>query len=202
MATYVPASFFAKIGMNTSPRPRAPATIALAGARDHAVALRLFFFLALFGLLQGLYGAAKGGWVEKLVIDRATVQTAAWLIHLADPAVQVRAVGSRLVAPGGGINVLNGCEGADVVFLMTAAMLVAPLPLRARTTGVLAGVAVVFALNQARVIALFYASRGEKAAFEWMHGVAGPLVLIAVSAIFYALWLSRHAAGANLTTST
>ncbi|MCA3130248.1 MAG: archaeosortase/exosortase family protein [Rhodocyclaceae bacterium] len=188
--------------MNTSPPLPAPATTARARTGDRPVVLRLMLFLALFASLQGLYGAARGGWVERLFIDHATVQSAAWLIHVADPAVHVRAVGSRVVAPGGGINVLNGCEGADVVFLMIAAMFVAPLPLRARITGILAGVAVVFVLNQARVIALFYASRGDKAAFEWLHGVAGPLVLVTVSAAFFALWLGRHVAGANRTTTT
>jgi exosortase/archaeosortase family protein len=154
---------------------------------------RLVFFLAVFATLQGLYEAAKGSWVERLVIDHATVQTAAWLIDTVDPSVGVTPAGPRLRAPGGGINILNGCEGTEAVFLMIAAMLVAPLPLRARLGGLLAGTLVVFVLNQARVVALFYAFRSDKAVFDMLHGIVGPLLLIITAAAFFVIWLNRYA---------
>ncbi len=124
-----------------------------------ALLWRLAVFLGIFAALQGIYGAAKGGWFEHLVIDRLTVQSAALVIDYASPELGVEPSGSRLKAPGGGINVLNGCEGMDVVFLITAAMLVAPISWRARLLGILCGTLVVLVLNQARVIALFYAFR-------------------------------------------
>lgn len=158
-----------------------------------AMMWRLAFFLAVFILLQGLYGAAKGTWVERLVIDRATVQTAAWLIDKVDPSVEVAPVGPRLSAPGGGINILNGCEGTEVAFLMVAAMLVAPLSLRARLCGLLVGTLVVFVLNQARVVALFYAFRSDKALFDMLHGIVAPLLLIIATAAFFVIWLDRYA---------
>jgi len=135
---------------------------------------RLFFFLAMFASLQALYGAAKGSWVERLVIDQAIVKTAAWLIDTVDPSVGVTPAGPRLRAPGGGINILNGCEGTEAAFLMMAAMLVAPLSMRARLSGLLVGTLVVFVLNQARVVA--------------------PLLLIIAVAAFFVFWLNRYAA--------
>lgn len=154
---------------------------------------RLAFFLAAFAGLQGLYGAARGTWIERLVIDGATVRTAAWLIGTIDPSVGVEPVGPRLRAPGGGLNVLGGCEGVEVAFLMAAAMLAAPQSLRARLGGVLAGTAVVFALNQARVVALFYAVRSDKALFDALHGIVAPMVLVIAAAVFFVLWLRSHA---------
>jgi exosortase/archaeosortase family protein len=155
---------------------------------------RLAFFLTLFATLQLFYGSAKGTWVERLVIDQATVQTAAWLINTLDPAIGVQSSGSRLRAPGGGINVLNGCEGTDVAFLMIAAMLVAPQSWRARVAGLLVGTALVFVLNQARVVTLFYAFRTDKALFDTLHGIVAPLLLIIGAAAFFMIWLHRHAA--------
>ncbi|RTL25772.1 MAG: exosortase/archaeosortase family protein [Burkholderiales bacterium] len=152
---------------------------------------RLALFLGVFAALQGLYGAAKGGWFEHLVIDKFTVQTAAWLIGVASPEVGVEPSGSRLKAPGGGINVLNGCEGMDVVFLLTAAMLVAPMSWRARLLGVLSGTLVVLILNQARVIALFYAFRSDRSLFDVLHGIVSPLLLIVAAAMFFIEWLQR-----------
>ena len=171
----------------------APHTSAEASGERRAMLWRLVFFLAAFAALQGLYETAKGTWVERLIIDHATVQTAAWLIDTLDPSVGVEPVGPRLRAPGGGLNILNGCEGTETAFLMIAAMLVAPLSLRARLGGLLAGTLVVFVLNQARVVALFYAFRSDKAVFDMLHGIVAPLLLIVAAAAFFVVWLNRYA---------
>lgn len=162
-------------------------------ARNHSTLWRAAIFIAVFALLQGLYGAAKDTWVERLVIDQVTVNSAAWLIQVFDPEAGVQPVGSRLRAPGGGINVINGCEGTDVIFLMIGAMLVAPISMRAKLLGVLLGTALVLVLNQARVIGLFYAYRTDRSLFDMMHGVIAPLLLIMAAAGFFVLWLNRHA---------
>lgn len=48
-----------------------------------------------------------------------------------------------------GINILNGCEGTEVFFLLASALLVAPpIAWRARLTGLLPGCLQVFALNR------------------------------------------------------
>jgi len=154
---------------------------------------RAAIFIGMFALLQGLYGAAKDTWVERLVIDQVTVKSAAWLIHMFDSTTGVQAVGSRLHAPGGGINIINGCEGIDVVFLMVGAMLVAPISVRAKLLGVILGTALVLMLNQGRVIALFYAFRLDRSLFDMLHGVIAPLLLIMGAAGFFVLWLHRHA---------
>jgi exosortase/archaeosortase family protein len=174
---------------NVAPHPNHPAS-----GEHRAMLWRLFFFLAMFASLQELYGAAKGSWVERLVIDQAIVKTAAWLIDTVDPSVGVTPAGPRLRAPGGGINILNGCEGTEAAFLMMAAMLVAPLSMRARLSGLLVGTLVVFVLNQARVVALFYAFRSDKAVFDMLHGIVAPLLLIIAVAAFFVFWLNRYAA--------
>lgn len=158
-----------------------------------AWALRILAFTALFFAMQTWYASARGSWVEQLVIDHLTVAPAAWLINLLDPEVGVLAMGSKLRAPGGGINVLNGCEGTDVLFLLVAGLLISPLSWRARLAGALVGAALVFALNQVRVVALFYAFRADRELFGLLHGVVTPVVLIAAIAIFYMIWLRRHA---------
>lgn len=159
--------------------------------------MALSFFIAVFITLQSLYEVAKGTWIERLIIDHATVQMAAWVINAVDPTVGVQPVGPRLRAPGGGINILNGCEGTEAAFLMMAAMLVAPLPLRARLGGLLVGTLVVYALNQARVVALFYAFRNDKLVFDMLHGIVGPLLLIIAATVFFMVWLNRHTVNAD-----
>jgi len=160
----------------------------------NAMMWRAATFLAIFAVLLGWYStAARDTWIERLVIDEVTVKSAAALIQLIDPATGVQPVGSRLHAPGGGINIINGCEGVDVLFLMMAAMLVAPISINARLMGIALGVCVVLALNQARVIGLFYAYRMDRSLFDMLHGVVAPLMLIVAVSAYFLLWLNWHA---------
>lgn len=163
-----------------------------------AVLTRVVFFIAAFASLQAGYDAARDTWLERLVVDQATVRPAAWLINAAAPTVDVEAAGTRLRAPGGGINIMNGCEGTEVAFLMIAALLVAPaISLRQRVIGMVTGTAGVFLLNQARVIALFFAFRNDKALFDVLHGTVAPLLLVLGTAAFFTLWVNTHAPSAS-----
>lgn len=149
---------------------------------------RAAVFLAVFALLQGLWGAARETAMERVVIDGITVGSAVMLINLVTPEVHAVAAGTRIRAPGGGINILNGCEGVEVLFLLVAALCAFPLTLRWRLAGLAAGMLFVFVLNQARILALFYAFRADKALFGLLHGMVAPVVLIALTGLFFLAW--------------
>lgn len=163
------------------------------GVRDRRWGWRIAVFALVFLLLQTGYGAARGSWLERAVIDTATVRTAAALIGGYAPQIGARAEGPRLVAPGGSINVLNGCEGTDILFLLCAAMLAAPIAWRHRLLGLALGVPLVFVLNQARLLALFHAFRTDPEWFAWLHGSVGPLILVLAVGLFFAAWVRRWA---------
>ncbi|MEI7970276.1 MAG: exosortase/archaeosortase family protein [Betaproteobacteria bacterium] len=152
---------------------------------------RVAAFAALFLILQNGWSRAAGSELERWVIDRATVATAAAAIRAIDPASEVVAAGSRLRSPGGGINVLNGCEGTDALLLLQSALAVAPLAWRHRAAGMAVGLALVFLLNQVRVVGLFYAFRRAPAAFDLLHGFVAPVLLVAAAGAFFAVWLER-----------
>ena len=159
------------------------------------------WFLASVLLLQWGWGAARGTTVERLVIDEATVRTAVAIIHALTPEVDVQAVGSLISAPGGGINVLNGCEGTEVLFLLVAALCAYPMSWRWRGVGMLGGTAFVFVLNQARLLALFYSYRSDRVLFNQLHGLVAPLMLIALSLAFmvWMIQLDRRERGLSAT---
>ena len=158
----------------------------------HPLSLLLIFIVAFFAL-QWAWGQARGTVVERLIIDQATVRPAAFLVNLISPNTSAYADGSRLKAPGGGINILNGCEGTEVLFLLYAALLAVPLAWRARLLGAMAATLYVYVLNQARIVALFFAYRSDAGLFDALHGMIAPLLLIACSLLFFLYWLHRYA---------
>lgn len=151
----------------------------------------LVFLLALLALQSG-WSALRGSAAERAVIDQATVGTAVALVRQLTPEVDAQARGARIQAPGGGINVLNGCEGTEVLFLLWAALLAAPLSWRWRLQGALLGVVWVFTLNQMRLLALFYSYRGDREVFNLLHGLVAPGVLVAATLLFVAWVYRRH----------
>jgi len=111
------------------------------------------------------------------------------LVNLLTPSVHVQAVEFTLRAPGGGLNILNGCEGMEALLLLFAAFAVAPLQWRSRLRGFLVGTLVVFAVNQARILTLFYAYRADHTLFDPLHSIVTPIgVVLAVAGYFYG-WL-------------
>ncbi len=172
---------------DTTPEDR-PKSRALRG-----LLLRAFAFALVFMALQAGWEAARGSWLERLWVHQLTVSSATVLINQLTPEVNAVAKGARITAPGGGLNVLFGCEGTDAVFLLAAALLVFPMSMRARLTGLLAGLVWVFLLNQLRIVALFYAFRADAGLFDLLHTAAAPLLMVVLTGLFFHLWLV-HAA--------
>lgn len=148
-------------------------------------------FIATFLILQAGWSLARGTALERITIHDATVKPAAWLVNQLTPDVQAVAVRSSLRALGGSINVLNGCEGVEVLFLLVAALLIAPITLRRRAYGLLVGIVFVWLLNQVRILVLFYANRSDKELFALLHGTVAPLVMIVLVSLAYVFYVSR-----------
>jgi exosortase/archaeosortase family protein len=154
---------------------------------------RVLAFLALFSTLTLAWTSRPAAPLQVWVIERLTVQPAAWLFGLLDAGRGVEAAGARLTSPGGNVQVLPGCEGVDLVFLLLSAMLCAPLAWRLRLLGLAVGAGLVFVLNQARVIALVLAASHDRALFDLLHGTVLPLALVAAVGAFFLGWLSLGA---------
>ena len=160
------------------------------GARGLSFA-RAMLFAGLFAAMQFGWNSARDTPLERIAIDVLTVRPAAWLINRITPEIMAQADGTRLRAAGGGINILNGCEGSEVVFLLAAALLAARLPMKWRLLGIVAGSIAILICNQARILALFYLNRVDKAWFDLAHGIIAPIALILIATGFFIFWLER-----------
>lgn len=144
-------------------------------------------FVACYCALQGAWIAARGSALEKWIIENANVRTSVALIQMLSPDLNVTARAASIVpASGGGLNIRNGCEGTEILFPLLAGLLAYPFMWPIRVAGLLAGIAFVFALNQLRLLILFYSYRDDPALFGELHGFVTPLVLVLCVAAFFA----------------
>lgn len=154
------------------------------------LAPRAIFFILAFAVLQLGWQASRGTFVQTLVVHDCTVRPAVYLVNLLTPPVHAVAIDSSVAAAGGGLNIENGCEGLEALFLLIAAFLVAPLPWRSRLWGSVFGSALVFLLNQARILALFYAYRASHALFDPLHADVLPIILVLIVCAYFYAWLA------------
>jgi exosortase family protein XrtM len=145
-------------------------------------------FLLSFCLLQYAYSSNRGGMVEHLVIDVATVCPSAVLINFINPGKQAIASGQRILSPQGSISVLNGCEGTETLFLLAAAIGAFRASWKNKLKGVLLGTCLIYCLNQARIVALFFAAQENRRWFDMIHGYIAPSLIIVLSSLFFLWW--------------
>jgi exosortase family protein XrtM len=150
---------------------------------------RLLLFVLLF---TAMYAGLSHAWGEGLshwIIDVATVKPAAWIARNLTGEPAIVAAGSHLRSPQASINVLYGCEGTDVLMLLAAALLVAPVAWGDRLLGLAAGTVFVFMINQLRVLALFFSIWLRPTWFGPLHGLVAPLTVVVLVAAFFLAWL-------------
>lgn len=158
---------------------------------------RLAMFVLVFVVLYVAVQASPA--FQHAFIEGLTVPTAAWLINATGLAgMPVAAIGSRLVAAGGGLNVLQGCEGLDLLCLWLAATAAGPFGWRARLLAATLGSVLVFALNQLRLVSLFHLYRNHREWFGDAHGLWWPLLLVAAVWGLFALWQRAAPAGGGM----
>lgn len=167
-----------------APAPKHTKTIA------HYVAL---FLILLFGF-QMLYQTSRGTAFEHLWIDDMTVQPSAHLITWLTPDEGVVAQGHRLLSPYVRLSVLNGCEGTEVILLLTAALLALRLDWQRKLLGIILGGLLVYTANQLRIITLYYCLRFDRTLFDILHGTVAPIAVILIAALFFFYWVSHGTA--------
>lgn len=157
-----------------------------AGVNARPLLRFVLFFLSIFLLLQWAYQALADTAAYHFYLETLTVRPSVWLIHLLAPQDGVLARANRLVWSGGGLSVYNGCDGVEVMQLLVAAFVAVSGPWRQRLLGAVYGLLLIYALNQVRIVALYFAARHDRAWFELVHGLVGPLLIIALTTLFFA----------------
>ncbi len=155
----------------------------------HRPRYRLLAFVALFAAMYTALSRAWNKGVSHWVIDWATVKPAAWIARQISGHADILADGSHLRSMSASINILYGCEGTDVLMLLASALLVAPASFRDRLIGLAAGTVFVFAINQVRVLTLFFSVQRYPTWFGPLHGLIAPLAVVVLVVVFFLGWL-------------
>lgn len=161
-------------------------------ARPHRSFLGLATFAAIYLALYAAYMGIPDRWLVEQAYFHAIVGPGAAAIHALVAAEPVQAVGNRLVSGDSTIEIVRGCDGAGVLFLILAAMAAVAAMRRAtpRATlwGMLGALAAVWAVNQARVVTLYFAVTRHPAWFVPLHTLVFPTLFVLLGLAYFTLW--------------
>ena len=116
----------------------------------------LALFIGAYVLLEALYFLVPDNILREVVYHYGVVTVSADIIHLITPHEAVAVTANQLRSNTVALEVVRGCDGAGVAFLLIAAMAAFPATWRRKVTGSVMAITLVFVLNQVRIVGLYY----------------------------------------------
>lgn len=153
-------------------------------------------FVVLFALLFGALQLALVR-TQAPVADWLVAAPAGWALAHVLPGDRVAVHANEVRSVRVRLNILPGCEGTELFFLLIAGVLAFPASWSAKVAGLALGLPLVFALNVVRVAALYVTVRDFPAQFELVHAYVAPTAFVALLGVFFWWWTAhvpRHQA--------
>lgn len=145
-------------------------------------------------LLGGIYFLFTFEPVYERVVSPFTAFTA-WLAaasgKLLRMSVDVRGV--TLMGPGSVVNVGQGCDAIDVVSIILAAGLATPAAFARKISFIVVGIAMVLAMNIARLLTLLYAASLSYTFMDILHVYVWPVILLFACLGLWYYWFEARA---------
>ena len=148
----------------------------------------LTVFVAGYVALHALYFAIPDRVLRDVVHYYGIVAPGAAMISLLAPGEPVLAGRGTLHSPKAKLDIVRGCDGAGLLFLLLSAVAAFPAGWKQKIWGTLGVLVVGYVLNEARIVALYFAAVSGERWFAALHNYFLPTFLIVVSAIFFAGW--------------
>lgn len=130
-------------------------------------------------------------WVEEPLISFVTWTTDGLLALF---GAETSRWGSVIHSKGFNIEIVSGCTGIFTFTLLLSAIVCFPAAWRARLRGLLGGALFILALNQVRIITLFFIGKSYPELFSEMHVFVWQGVIIVAVAFYFYWWVSRSLA--------
>jgi exosortase family protein XrtM len=177
--------------MNSQQSP----TSAIGGANPHGAMLGFVVrMLVYYGVLHALYFLIPIAILHDQIYLQVFGRPSVGLIQLMAPAEGVSALANRIASPRAILEIVRGCDGSGVLFLISAAVIAFPASWRMRAIGVFLGALLVYALNLARLSGLYFVAAYHLPWFLPLHTYFIPSLLIVIVALFFMWWVAHASA--------
>ena len=148
----------------------------------------LFLLVLWYGTFDWVYRQVPDQLLADRVYRWGINEVAADIINALHSDARVSVDAHRLVSPRATLEVVRGCDGSGLLFLLSAAVLAFSASWRRKLVGLAAATAAVYVLNELRIVALYFVLVSHPAWFVALHASVIPMIVIAFNAMFYLWW--------------
>ncbi len=99
--------------------------------------------------------------------------------------------GAVLQGSGLAIQIMNNCNAVYEMFIFSAAVIAFPTPIKNKVVGIVLGLLVIYLVNLARVLGLFYIGTYMPNLFEGAHIYVAQIFFIVFVAMVWIFWIER-----------
>jgi exosortase H (IPTLxxWG-CTERM-specific) len=167
---------------------------AKAGERPRRLRKETTFVLKFFGLLVLLFASVAPQPMNDRVVEPFTslvARAGSAACRLFGEKTEMR--GTMIVSPRFSVNIRNGCNGLETIFIFASAVLAFPAPWKTRLFGLLAGVVLIQVVNLVRIVTLFFTGIHFPRFFDDTHTVVWQAIVVLFGISLFVVWAARFA---------
>jgi exosortase family protein XrtM len=157
-------------------------------AFKHYEWLQFILFIGCYALLDYGYFKIPVDMFINVIYYHGVVTVCADLINLISPLEQVLPQQNHLISTKADLEIVRGCDGAGVLFLVVSAILVFPSKLGRKLVGLILGIALIYVLNLLRIGVLYFAIAYYPDWFQLIHVYLAPTLMVIVACAYFAWW--------------
>lgn len=149
---------------------------------------QLILFAGCYALLDYGYFKIPDALFINVHYYHGVVKVCADLINIIAPLEQVLAQQNHLISAHVNLEIVRGCDGAGVLFLVISAILVFPATLRRKLLGLILGISLIYSINLLRIGVLYFVVAYQADYFALIHTYLAPTFMVIAGCAYFALW--------------
>lgn len=150
--------------------------------------LQFVLFVGCYWLLDYGYLQVPNTAFAEVIYLHGVSKPCAELINWFSPFESVMARQNHILSGKADLEIVRGCDGAGVLFLLISAIVVFPSTWRHKLIGLAMGIALLYSLNLLRVIGLYYVIAYTPAYFLLIHTYLAPTFMVIVGCGYFFAW--------------
>lgn len=150
--------------------------------------LQFILFVACYALLDYAYFKIPVDLFANVIYYHGVVAICADLVNWLAPLEQVWPKQNHLLSAKADLEIVRGCDGAGVLFLVVSAVLVFPSGWERKLLGLLLGIGLIYALNLLRICVLYFVIAYYPGWFQLIHTYVAPTLMVVLGCCYFAWW--------------
>jgi len=123
-----------------------------------------------------------------VIYYHGVVTICADLINMFAPLEKVLAQQNYLFSAKANLEIVRGCDGAGVLFLVVSAIIAFPSTSRRKLTGLMLGIGFIYLFNLLRITGLYFVISYQPEWFLLVHIYLAPTLMVLAGCSYFAWW--------------